>query len=128
MRRSVDWVTIVQRTLFLGKPANRSVSIQHVTGTRRPAYLPYSNKTGDPGGVRGCAGAGVRLILILCGYIFNMDMPRMDQLAMMVDASFGELYSVSVPWYASSGPHTAKLMIHHIDPISDLLSGEVLVT
>ena len=115
-------------TLFLGKPANRSVSIQHVTGTRRPAYLPYSNKTGDPGGVRGCAGAGVRLILILCGYIFNMDMPRMDQLAMMVDASFGELYSVSVPWYASSGPHTAKLMIHHIDPISDLLSGEVLVT
>ena len=48
--------------------------------------------------------------------------PRMDQLAMMVDASFGELYSVSVPWYASSGPHTAKLMIHHIDPNSDLLS------
>ena len=76
-------------------------------------------KPATPGG---CAGAGVRLILILCGYIFNMDMPRMDQLAMMVDASFGELYSVSVPWYASSGPHTAKLMIHHIDPISDLLS------
>ena len=79
-------------------------------------------KPANRGGVRGCAGAGVRLILILCGYIFNMDMPRMDQLAMMVDASFGELYSVSVPWYASSGPHTAKLMIHHIDPNSDLLS------
>ena len=85
-------------------------------------------KPANRGGVRGCAGAGVRLILILCGYIFNMDMPRMDQLAMMVDASFGELCSVSVPWYASSGPHTAKLMIHHIDPNSDLLSGEVLVT
>ena len=85
-------------------------------------------KPANRGGVRGCAGEGVRLILILCGYIFNMDMPRMDQLAMMVDASFGELCSVSVPWYASSGPHTAKLMIHHIDPNSDLLSGEVLVT
>ena len=72
-------------------------------------------------------GAGVRLILILCRYIFNMDMPRMDQLAMMVDPSFGELYSVSVPWYASSGPQHREIddSSHRSD--SDLLSGEVLV-
>lgn len=124
MRRSVDWVTIVQATFFsasqLTDPSLFNtlpvLDGQHIFHIRTK---PANARTG---GVRGCAGAGVRLILILCGYIFNMDMPRMDQLAMMVDASFGELYSVSVPWYASSGPHTAKLMIHHIDPNSDLLS------
>ena len=41
----------------------------------------------------------------------------------LYSASFGELYARSQSWYASSGPQTAKLIIHLESIRSDLLSA-----
>ena len=125
-------LNIEQGNLFLGKPTYRSVSIQHaLLHQQHEVFHNHIRTTGEPGGGGGGgAGAGGRLHYDSLRYIFNMDMPRMDRLAMMVDRRVSASCTCTQfrNWYASSGPHTAKLMIHHNDPISDLLSGEALET